>query len=199
MAPFGADASTIQRLEVANVTIVSHTGERIPMSVLVVPKVAAALQCVASSKIRELPYLRHLTLAHPMSEDKQCDISLLIGIDYYWEIVGNDVIRGNGPTAVQSKLGYLLSGPLHLPNSYCEATNILHVNVNSHSKDNCNTIEKFWAIESTGTLPTKTKEFDAYMNTYLYSVTCLNDGSYMVKFPWKDDDAPLPSNFQVYM
>ena len=100
LAPFGADAFTIQRLEVANVTIVSHTGERIPLSVLVVPKIAAALQCVGSSKIRELPYLRHLTLAHPMSEDKQFDISLLIGVDYYWEIVGNDVIRGNGPTAV---------------------------------------------------------------------------------------------------
>ena len=35
------------------------------------------------------------------------------------------------------------------------------------------------------------------MNTYLDSVTHLNDGSYMVKFPWKDNHAPLPSNFQV--
>ena len=35
------------------------------------------------------------------------------------------------------------------------------------------------------------------MNTYIDSVTRLNDGSYMVKFPWKDDHAPLPSNFQV--
>ena len=197
LAPFGADASSIQCLEVANVTIVSHTGEKIPLSVLVVPKIAAALQCVASSKIRELPYLRHLTLAHPMSEDKQFDISLLIGVDYYWEIVGNDVIRGNGPTAVQSKLGYLLSGPLHLPSSYCEATNISHVNVNCHSEDNCNTMERFWAIESTGTLPTVTKESDTFMDTYLSSVTRLNDGSYMVKFPWKDDHAPLPSNLQV--
>ena len=51
LAPFGADASAIQCLEVANVTIVSHTGERIPLSVLVIPKIAAALQCVASSKI----------------------------------------------------------------------------------------------------------------------------------------------------
>ena len=44
LAPFRADASTMQRLEVANVTIVSHTGEKIPLSVLVVPKIAAALQ-----------------------------------------------------------------------------------------------------------------------------------------------------------
>ena len=39
-------------------------------------------------------------------------ITLLIGADHYWEIVEDHVIRSNGPTAVGSKLGYLLSGPL---------------------------------------------------------------------------------------
>ena len=58
-------------------------------------------------------------------------------------------------------------------------------------------MEKFWAIESTGTLPTVTRESDTFMDTYLSSVTRLNDSSYMVKFPWKDDHAPLPSNLQV--
>ena len=33
------------------------------------------------------------------------------------------------------------------------------------------------------------------MDTYISSVTRLNDGSF--KFPWKDDHAPLPSNLQV--
>jgi len=28
----------------------------------------------------------------------------------YWDIVGDDIIRGNGPTAVASRLGYFLSG-----------------------------------------------------------------------------------------
>ena len=37
-------------------------------------------------------------------------ISLLIGADHYWDIVQDHIIRGNGPTAMQSKLGYLLSG-----------------------------------------------------------------------------------------
>ena len=33
-------------------------------------------------------------------------------LDQYWKIVENHVIRGNGPTAVASRIGYLLSGPL---------------------------------------------------------------------------------------
>jgi len=71
----------------------------IPLSVLVVPRIAAPLHSI------ELPYLRGLTLAHPiMKEDSQFDISMLIGVDYYWKIVEdhNIIVRGDGPTAVQS-------------------------------------------------------------------------------------------------
>ena len=113
LASFGADASMPQCLDVTTVNIVSHTGEMIPLSVLVVPKIAAPLHCITSSKLRELPYLRNLTLAHPiMKEDSQFDISLPIGVDHYWKIVEDHIVRGDGPTAVQSKLGYLLSAPL---------------------------------------------------------------------------------------
>jgi len=58
-----------------------------------------------------LPHLQKLSLAHPLTE-KEFDISLLVGADHYWDIVGDNVVRGNGPTAVESKLGYLLSGPV---------------------------------------------------------------------------------------
>jgi len=46
---------------------------------------------------------------------------MLIGADDYWDIVGDDIIRGNGPTAVASRLGYFLSGPL--PESALDRTN----------------------------------------------------------------------------
>ena len=45
---------------------------------------------------------------------EKLDISLLIGVDHYWKIVGNHIVRGKGPTAMQSKLQYLLLGPLLL-------------------------------------------------------------------------------------
>jgi len=36
-------------------------------------------------------------------------VSILIGADYYWTFVEDKIIRGDGPTAQQSKLGLLYS------------------------------------------------------------------------------------------
>ena len=41
------------------------------------------------------------------------------------------------------------------------------------------------------------EHFPQLLRNLIPSLTRLNDGSYMVKFPWKDDHAPLPSNLQV--
>ena len=149
LASFGADTSAPQQLDVTNVTIVSHTGEMIPLSVLVVPRIAAPLHSIATSKVQELPYLRGLTLAHPiMKEDSQFDISMLIGVDYYWKIVEDHIVRGDGPTAVQSKLGYLLFGPLTLSSSSCYST-VTSMHIGIHN-GNDQTLARFWEIESSG-------------------------------------------------
>ena len=61
----------------------------------------------------KLPYLKGLKLAHPVTGDWTFTISMLIGANHYWDIVEDSVIRGDGPTAVKSKIGYLLSGPMN--------------------------------------------------------------------------------------
>ena len=175
------------------------TGERIPLSVLVVPKIAAPLQCVTTSRIRELPYLQGLNLAHPITKvNSQFDISLLIGVDYYWKIVEDHIVRGDGPTVVQSKLGYLLSGPLTLPDPCHFNTKVttMHIGFHNDHENEDQTLEKFWAIESSGTLPAGRKS-DQFISTYLKTITRDENGAYVVKFPWKEDHAPLPSNYEV--
>ena len=59
-----------------------------------------------------MPHLCGLKLAHPVSAGNLLNINILIGADHYWDIVGDKIIRGNGPTAMESKLGYLISGPI---------------------------------------------------------------------------------------
>ena len=47
-----------------------------------------------------------------IAETGQQDIDVLIGSDYYFNIVSGDVIRGSsGPVAVSSMFGWVLSGP----------------------------------------------------------------------------------------
>lgn len=60
-------------------------------------------------RIRDLPRLKGLKLADPITSDDQFKITLLI--DHYWDIVEDKIIRGAGPTAAKLKIGYLLSGP----------------------------------------------------------------------------------------
>ena len=184
LAPFGSDTMTPQNLSVALINIVAKTGELIPLSVLVVPRIAAPLQTVSHAKLTSLPYLHGLTLAHPM----------LIGVDHYWKLVGDHTIRGDGPTAVQSKLGYLLSGPLHLSNHRTEIVSTFHVSVSPSIEQ---TIEKFWSIESAGTLPAQPQSCNQFTDNYLKSIVQDESGSYVTKFPWKNDHAPLPTNFKV--
>ena len=67
-------------------------------------------------------YLQGLTLVHPITNDKNFHASVPIGADYYWQFIQNHVVRDNEPTAVQSWLGFLLSGPLPLSQP-AESTN----------------------------------------------------------------------------
>jgi len=75
------------------------------------PNIAAPIETLQRNTSSPL-YLRGLKLAHLITTDEMLEIYLLIGADAYWKLIQNNTVRGNGPTVVQSKLGYLLSGSL---------------------------------------------------------------------------------------
>ena len=106
------------------ITLLTRSGEEIQISVLVVPFIATPLQNCTSFDFSQLPHLQGLQLAHPFASDREFTISLLVGADYYWDIVRGKVVHGNGPTAVKSKLGYLLSGPSQQKHPRSMATNV---------------------------------------------------------------------------
>jgi len=59
-------------------------------------------------------HLEELDLADASTSEHSSDnIDMLIKSDYYWDIVIGDLKRtGNEPVAVNSKFGWLLSGPV---------------------------------------------------------------------------------------
>ena len=128
---FGANNGISQNLDVASIKLKTRFGRYIPLSVLIVPSIAVPLTHTIISEVVQLPYFRELPLAHPITTDQNFKISMLIGVDHYWDIVEDDIIRGNGPTAMSSKLGYLLSGPLPVAWSHSEVTSTFHVGITS--------------------------------------------------------------------
>ena len=195
LASFGSTSVTHTNLPTAAIQIHTLTGEEIPISVLIVPKIAPPLQNILRTSLQQVPHLNGLQLAHPITESENFEISVLIGADYYWSFVQDHVIRGDGPTAVQSKLGYLLSGPLSTHPQSATAS-LFHVSMLSIKE--VPNIEQFWNVEAAGTTPSKEEPGKQFLRSYIQSsITCQPDGSYSLRFPWRENHPPLPSNYSV--
>ena len=143
-----------------------------------------------------------MKLAHPVTSSQKFDISLLLGADHYWEIIGNHIVRGEGPTAMQSKLGYLLSGPLQrqtqssntsvlhaCPTQILDASSIAtlpELCIDNQSSDNVTSQQ----------LPVPLS--DSFIDTFQrHCISRDRDGSYVVRFPWKSNHPILSPNLVI--
>ena len=195
ISSFGAQVSTIQSLAVAPIFVHTLNGTKILVTVLIVPKLAAPVRNSVRTQLNQLTYLQHLPLAHPVTNDENFDITILIGADFYWRFVQDTVVRGDGPTAVESRLGYLLSGPLPLSQSV--STSCVQISSFSCITEDTD-YSTFWKVESMGTT-TPQKNSDAeFLRNYLNTkVSKQADGLYSLKSPWKRYHPPLPSNYTI--
>ena len=68
--------------------------------------------------IEKYSYVSNLELEDSPSGDKELNIDIFIGSQYYWKPVTGEVICEDGePIAVHTKLGWVLSGPLTQQNA----------------------------------------------------------------------------------
>ena len=104
----------------------------------------------------EYDHLTHLTLADSCgSGDAPLDI--LIGLDCYWQIVTSEVVKGRkGPTAVFTRLGWVISGPTGIPDQCTSSVNVITSHIlRCDSQSNVgermdSTLRMFWELESLG-------------------------------------------------
>lgn len=83
--------------------------DAINISALTFPVICSPLPSKVSVNY---PHLDGLELADEPF-DAEGSIDILIGCDYYWDFVTGETRQGDeGPIAVNSKLGWLLSGPV---------------------------------------------------------------------------------------
>ncbi|XP_045198527.1 uncharacterized protein LOC123552846 [Mercenaria mercenaria] len=194
LAAFGSSSMKVSHKNKATVYLLTDNRERIEIDVLIVPTIAVPLRNLHRTT-SALPYLRGLKLAHPVTEDETFNISLLIGADKYWEIVGNRVVRGNGPTAVQSKIGYRLSGPLPIQSTDSATDYIMNLIT---SPPDVSDLERFWKLESLGISHEKDEGTTSdYLTTYQMNSIEFKDSHYSAKLPWKREHQPLPDNYNI--
>ena len=96
-------------------------------------------------------------------------VDVLIGSDYYWELVTGSVCRSEqGPTAIHTKLGWVLSGPMpSTSDSRCSAnlvtTHVLRVDAETASLDK--QLRSFWELESLGIQKTEKTLYDDFASS----------------------------------
>ena len=203
MSGIECSSSTYRKLPKIDIHIQSRNDDPIPVSALVLKTIAAPIS-IKNRDVKRLPYLRKLPLAHPVPADGPFVVDILIAADAYWKIVEDETVRGDGPTAIKSKVGYLLSGPLSPTTAILTAPPQVHgmmtvVSDVDDCRDTLKDLEQFWTMESIGIVPetresTPDAEFRAnYQRTSLE----LKDGKYVAKLPWKDEFPEVPSNYAV--
>ena len=194
ISAFGASEAFNQTLPIATIFLKTVNGGEIPISVLIIPRISQPIHNLPFHYVKELPYLKDIHLTHAVSDNQEFDISVCIGADFYWSIVQETVIRGPGPTAVKSKLGYLLSGPLH-NYSHSLTSSVLHLSTSEPETQSPS--ENTWEVEF-GQTEQPSLASSNFLQEYLHnSVTHQPNGTYIVKFPWKPNHPPLPTNKSI--
>ena len=73
------------------------------MNVLIVSQMASPIQNYTRS-VRHISHLENLKLANPYTGDEMFEVEMLIGADYFWDVVEDKIIRGDGPTTMKSNI-----------------------------------------------------------------------------------------------
>lgn len=201
---FGEDQFTQRQCDVVNLNLQVTQGEDIEISAVCFQKICSPI----STKIHldQHPHLKGLNLADSSLIENDHDIiDILIGADYYYDIVMGEIVRGeSGPVAVNSKLGWILSGPSNeadSDNSISMSHLVIERNAptlldSSHvlnQDDNIiNNLRRFWDTESIGITEQPTVKPTEFLQDVRFNG---DEGRYEVGLPWKKDCSPQSTGY----
>lgn len=127
-------------------------------------------------------------------------IDVLIGSDYYWELVTGNVCKGpTGPIALHTKLGWVLSGPTTQGDSDQCTVNLSVTHILSAEADSVEMcpldeqLKSYWDLESLGIHEGN----DESMYEQLTSQISFQNGRYKVPLPWREFHKPLSDNYHL--
>jgi len=112
---FGSTNNKATDCQAVKFNLMTQAGENINMTAYSVPVICSPVikQTVIEAQ-QKYNHLSNLQLADPITGNENAHIDVLIGSDQYWKLVTGCVIKGEqGPTAIHTRLGWVLSGPMN--------------------------------------------------------------------------------------
>ena len=136
------------------------------INTLVIPLICTPLFDLGVSIAKnQYDHLKYLKLSDSSDSKFSCNLDILNGADYYWDFVSGNIRRGNsGPVAVETILGWVLSGTCEFENNISatvnlSSTHVLKISVQESDINYDSCFQKFWQIESS---ETKAKSFSDF-------------------------------------
>ena len=123
---------------------------------------------------------------------------LLIGSDYYWTMVTGETVRGGcgGPVALQTRLGWVLSGPITSSEVRETSANlirhVLRIDSGPSLRELDRTLKAFWELESLGIIDSEHSVQEQFSSNIAFQ-----NGRYEVCLPWKDPCASISDNLRL--
>lgn len=199
---FGSERGKRQLCDVISLGLRLQAGGSINLSFLAVPLICEPLCGQPISHAAEhYDYLAELNLADHSCGTEQLEVDMLIGSDNYWRLVtGKLVNRGDGPTAVHTRLGWVLSGPvegLMSQKTSCNLVSTHALKVDAYMQEESDrsldrTLKTFWDLESLGI-----QEGEADVYQQFQKQISFKNGRYEVSLPWKEAHPALPTHYDL--
>ena len=156
---FGQRAKERELRDVVEVTIIPVKGEKeIKLEAYVVPEISKIPNAHVEIARDNYPHLKGLWFSDVNTRQEELEIDVLVGADYLWDFQSNRAIRGkcNEPVAVETELGWVLSGPLQVLTGEKQQSQVETVQVNliGSTRDTQVTLDqevsKLWDLEGLG-------------------------------------------------
>ena len=173
-------------------------GEEIIINALVSPVISPPISAHLSDDDLNFPYLQELRLADPVRTRGPLEIDIIIGNDYYGSLVTGEIIKGDGSMAMNSKFGWLLSGPLiqaewpkEIIETHCYRIEVIPAQENETLNE---ILPRFWELHSLEIVDSLKVEDEVLRHVNELLSFNEQEGRFSVQLPWKQDRPPLPSN-----
>ncbi|KAK0150107.1 hypothetical protein N1851_009132 [Merluccius polli] len=146
---FGSSAPTTVKRNIVKLSLenIWDRQQRTEIEAVVTPKVCTALMKVPGEHIQKEMNKRGLQLADFVGDDEP-ELSVLIGSDYYWQIVSGRVERlTESLVALESTFGWAVQGPVAV--SSMTETTCIHIQLSEDAQID-KQLHAFWELESLG-------------------------------------------------
>ena len=168
-------------------------GQGVDIECYVVPEITNIANVHIEIVKMDYPYLKKLYFSDVDRTQEDLECHILIGSNFIWEFQKGQTIRGgpNEPVAVQTTLGWVLSGPLkgRKANSSDTQVNFVQSSIKQEKMELEERVSKLWDLDSLGI-----RESHEVHEQLLDNISFTGE-RYSVGLPWKVGHNELPDNY----